>query len=113
MADHDEANRVLNEMLPLSSSVTSELEQLQKECDELRVGQEALEQARGASVQGHSAAIQECDLAIQERDVAIHERDAVTQRSDVALSAVEEASEWEKTALLSLQSNSDPNSAVA
>ena len=36
-ADHDEASRVLNEALARSSSVTSELEQLRKECDELRV----------------------------------------------------------------------------
>ena len=70
-ADHDEANRVLNEMLAGSSSVTSELERLRKDRNELRVGLEVAEQARDAVVQGRSAAIQERDLAIQERVIAI------------------------------------------
>ena len=68
---------------------------------------------RAAAVQGRSAAIQERDLAIQECDVTIQERDAATQRRDVPLSAAEQASEQEKTALSSLQSISDPHLVVA
>ena len=64
VADHDEANRVLNETLARSSSVASELEQLRKERNELCVGLEVTEQAREATVQ-------ECSMAIQERDLAI------------------------------------------
>ena len=70
-ADHDKANRVVNEMLARSSSVTSELERLRKEHNELHVGLEVAEQVRDAVVQGRSTAIQERDLAIQERVVAI------------------------------------------
>ena len=43
----------------------------------------------------------------------LQERDAATQRRDVPLSAAEQASEQEKTALSSLQSISDPHLVVA
>ncbi|KAG2565288.1 golgin-84-like isoform X2 [Panicum virgatum] len=102
-ADHNEAYRVLIEKLARSSSVASELEQLQKERDELRVGFEAVEQAREAAVQGRNSAIQEHDAAIQERDVAMQEHDAETQRRNIALSTTEEALEGEKTTISSSQ----------
>ena len=111
--DHNEAYRVLIEMLARSSSIASELEQLQKKCNELRVGFEAAEQAREAAVQGCNSAIQERDAAIQERDVAIQEHDAATQRCDITLSTVEEALEGEKTTISSLQSISDPYLVIA
>ena len=103
MADHDEANRVLNETLARSSSVASELEQLRKERDELRGGLLVAERERNAAIQGCNASVQEHNAAIRDRDTAIQQRDAATQRRDAALSAAEEALEREKAALSSMQ----------
>ncbi|KAG2611694.1 hypothetical protein PVAP13_4KG234905 [Panicum virgatum] len=94
-----------------------QLEQLRKECDELRDEHQATEWEREVAVQEHDAAIQERDVAIQGRDAAIQERDIAIQGCDAAvqgrdsaiqecataLSAAEEASERGRTALSSLQ----------
>lgn len=73
-ANHDEANRILNETIAQSSSVASELEQLRRDRNELRVRLEAVEQAREAAVQGRNSAIQ--NVTPKSRSVTSRSRSA-------------------------------------
>jgi uncharacterized protein (DUF3084 family) len=56
--------------------VAAELEQLQKERDELRSGLQTAAQERDAAIQDHDAAVHECDAAVQECDAVFQGRDA-------------------------------------
>ena len=117
-ADLRNTNQTLNDAYVQSAIVVAELEQLRKECDELRDEHQATEWEREVAVQEHDEAIQERDVAIQGRDAAIPEddiaiqgcdaavqgRDSAIQECATALSAAEEASERGRTALSSLQS---------